>query len=350
MTILSSRDYTCIHPVVSSNSSNRNELCVELLEGKHGKSCLYYHGVHKLTEHYALHSAQNTYQAWDIEDLVSLGRKLRACPYFAARELMVGADIVFCPYNYLLDPQIRESMEINLKGQVVILDEAHNIEDSAREAVSFSVTESQLNAAREELDFMVNNNIRQKDHEHLRAVCYSLTNFNISVPPPRFADDYRVALQQTYTWTSENQADVSDTGAFFTKTKHKRNLRHKTVVHMLNFWCLNPAVAFSDLNDVRTIVLTSGTLSPMDSFSSELGVKFSIQLEANHVIRNSQVWVGTIGAGPNGRKLCATFQHTETFEFQDEVGALLLSVCQTVGQGILCFLPSYKVRKSLYFS
>lgn len=66
-------------------------------------------------------------------------------------------------------------MEINLKGQVVILDEAHNIEDCARESVSFSVTESQLRAAREELDSMVNNNIRQKDHEHLRAVCYSLT-------------------------------------------------------------------------------------------------------------------------------------------------------------------------------
>ncbi|NXL93809.1 FANCJ protein, partial [Alectura lathami] len=433
MTILSSRDYTCLHPVVAGSSSNRNELCVELLEGKHGKSCLYYHGVHKLSEHYALQSAHNTYQAWDIEDLVSLGKKLRACAYFAARELMVGADIVFCPYNYLLDPQIRESMEINLKGQVVILDEAHNIEDSAREAVSYSVTESQLRAAREELDFMVNNNIRQKDHEQLRAVCYSLTNWlqesssqlvetgyetsrqvwsgkemldilhkmgitSITFPllqkhlsavlekeekismfgkeevieipivssatqivlkglfmvllclfkdKSRYADDYRVALQQTYAWTNEDQPDVSDTSAFFTKTKRKRNLRHKTVVHMLNFWCLNPAVAFSDLHDVRTIVLTSGTLSPMDSFSSELGVKFSIQLEANHVIRNSQVWVGTIGAGPNGRKLCATFQHTETFEFQDEVGALLLSVCRTVGQGILCFLPSYKLLDKL---
>ncbi|NXC41899.1 FANCJ protein, partial [Penelope pileata] len=433
MTILSSRDYTCIHPVVSSSSSNRNELCVELLEGKQGKSCPYYHGVHKLSEHYALQSAHNIYRAWDIEDLVSLGKKLRACAYFAARELMVGADIVFCPYNYLLDPQIRESMEINLKGQVVILDEAHNIEDSAREAVSYSVTESQLRAAREELDFMVNNNIRQKDHEHLRAVCYSLTNWlqesssqlvetgyetsckvwsgkemlnilhnmgitSITFPilqkhlsavmekeekvsmfgkeelieipivssatqivlkglfmvlfclfkdKSRYADDYRVALQQTYAWTNENQLDASDTSAFFAKTKHRRNLRHKTVVHMLNFWCLNPAVAFSELNDVRTIVLTSGTLSPMDSFSSELGVKFSIQLEANHVIRNSQVWVGTIGAGPNGRKLCATFQHTETFEFQDEVGALLLSVCRTVGQGILCFLPSYKLLDKL---
>ncbi|KFZ64989.1 Fanconi anemia group J protein, partial [Antrostomus carolinensis] len=433
MTILSSRDYTCIHPVVSNSGSNRNEMCVELLEGKHGKSCLYYHGVHKLSEHHALQSAHGMYQAWDIEDLVSLGKKLRACAYFAARELMVGADIVFCPYNYLLDPQIRESMEINLKGQVVILDEAHNIEDCARESVSYGVTESQLIAAREELDFMVNNNIRQKDHEALRGVCCSLTNWlressgqlvergyetsckvwsgkemitilhkmgitdiafpilqkqlaailekeekvsvlgreeliEIPVVSPatqivlkglfmvllclfkdksRYADDYRVALQQTYAWMNENQLDVSDSSALFTRPKHKRNLRQKTVVHMLNFWCLNPAVAFSDLSDVRTIVLTSGTLSPMDSFSSELGVKFSIQLEANHVIRNSQVWVGTIGAGPSGRKLCATFQHTETFEFQDEVGALLLSVCQTVGQGILCFLPSYKLLDKL---
>ncbi|KAJ7422146.1 Fanconi anemia group J protein like protein [Willisornis vidua] len=433
MTILSSRDHTCIHPVVSSSASNRNELCVELLEAKHGKSCAYYHGVHKLSEHHALQSAHGVYQAWDIEDLVSLARKLRACAYFAARELMVGADIVFCPYNYLLDPQIRETMDINLKGQVVILDEAHNIEDCARESVSFGVTESQLRAAREELDFMVSNDIRRKDHEPPRAVCCSLGNWlqessgqleereyessckvwsgkemltflhkmgitgitfpilqkhltavlekeekmsvhgreelvEIPVVSPatqivlkglfmvllclfkensRFADDYRVALQQTYTWTSENQQEDSDSSSFFARPRHRKKSRQKTLVHMLNFWCLNPAVAFSDLSEVRTIVLTSGTLSPMDSFSSELGVKFSIQLEANHVIRNSQVWVGTVGAGPSGRRLCATFRHTETFEFQDEVGALLLEVCQAVGQGILCFLPSYKMLDKL---
>lgn len=54
--------------------------------------------------------------------------------------------------------------------------------------------------------------------------------------------------------------------------------------------CVCFAQTFSDLRDsVKTIVLTSGTLSPMASFSSELGVKFSIQLEANHVINKSQV-------------------------------------------------------------
>lgn len=63
-----------------------------------------------------------------------------------------------------------------------------------------------------------------------------------------------------------------------------------------------------------------------------------------------QVWVGTVGEGPQGRKLCATFQHTETYAFQDEVGALLLKVCQVVAKGVLCFLPSYKVNTTKTFS
>ncbi|XP_069082547.1 Fanconi anemia group J protein isoform X2 [Pleurodeles waltl] len=432
MTILSSREHTCVHPEIHSN---KNEKCVELLEAKDGRSCRFFHGVQKvkMNEQNMLQFKHGLYKAWDIEELVGLGKKLRACPYFAARELMIEADIVFCPYNYLMDPQIRESMEIDLKDQVVILDEAHNIEDSAREAASYSVTEAQLIDTREEIETMVKYNIRCDDHLPLLAVCCSLTNWiresvghlvereyessckvwsgkemvtilhnmgitratfpnlqrnlakviekeeNVTLvhgqeeavkihtisaqsqmvlksiflvldflfrQDSRFAEDYRVALQQSYIWTS--QQDVPDANGFFARPKNRRTARQKSAVFMLNFWCLNPAVAFSDLSGiVRTIVLTSGTLSPMGSFSSELDVKFSIQLEANHVINKSQVWVGTIGAGPKGRKLCATFQHTETFDFQDEVGALLLSVCQTVSHGVLCFLPSYKMLDKL---
>ncbi|XP_030896805.1 Fanconi anemia group J protein [Leptonychotes weddellii] len=393
MTILSSRDHTCVHPEVVGNF-NRKEKCMELLDGKNGKSCYFYHGVHKISDQHTLQTLQGMCKAWDIEELVSLGKKLKACPYYTARELIEDAHIIFCPYNYLLDAQIRESMDINLKEQIVILDEAHNIEDCARESASYSVTEVQLRFARDELDSMVNNNIRKKDHEPLRAVCYSLINLSrilghfsavlqkeekvlpmhgkeeARVVPiisastqimlkglfmvfdylfrqnSRFADDYKVAIQQTYSWI--NQIDTSDKNGFFALAKNKKRSRQKIAVHVLNFWCLNPAVAFSDINGkVWTIVLTSGTLSPMKSFSSELGVTFTIQLEANHVINNSQVWVGTIGSGPKGRNLCATFQHTETFEFQDEVGELLLSVCQTVSQGILCFLPSYKLLEKL---
>ncbi|CAJ0926515.1 unnamed protein product, partial [Ranitomeya imitator] len=104
----------------------------------------------------------------------------------------------------------------------------------------------------------------------------------------RFAEDYRVALQQSYTWTSKQ--DVADENGFFARPKNRRSIRQRTLIYTLNFWCLNPAVAFSELSgNARSIVLTSGTLSPMGSFSSELGVKFSIQLEASHVIQKSQL-------------------------------------------------------------
>ncbi|KAL1778558.1 Fanconi anemia group J protein, partial [Sigmodon hispidus] len=442
MTVLSSRDHTCVHPEVVGNF-NRNEKCMELLDVKQGnwngnctvkgKSCYFYHGVHKISNQQTLQSFQGMSTAWDIEELVTLGRQLKACPYYTARELIDDADIIFCPYNYLLDAQIRESMDIKLKEQVVILDEAHNIEECARESASYSVTEVQLRFARDELDSLVNSNVRKKNHEPLRDVCYNLINWLetnsehlverdyessckiwsgnemllnlykmgitsatfpvlqrhfsavlqkeekvtsvydkedvIQLPiisastqimlkglfmvldylfrdNGRFADDYKIAIQQTYSWT--NQIAVFDKNGVLALPKNKKHSRQKIGVNVLNFWCLNPAVAFSDINDkVRTIVLTSGTLSPLKSFSSELGVTFSIQLEANHVISNSQVWVGTVGSGPKGRNLCATFQHTETFEFQDEVGMLLLSVCQTVSQGILCFLPSYKLLEKL---
>lgn len=57
-------------------------------------------------------------KAWDIEDLVSLGKRLRSCPYYAARELMQSAYIIFCPYNYLLDPMIRESVSIEMNVEL----------------------------------------------------------------------------------------------------------------------------------------------------------------------------------------------------------------------------------------
>ena len=37
----------------------------------------------------------------------------QACPYFAARQLRETADIVFCPYNYLIDPLIRQSVGVS---------------------------------------------------------------------------------------------------------------------------------------------------------------------------------------------------------------------------------------------
>lgn len=77
-------------------------------------------------------------QVLDIEDLVSLGKEKKFCPYYMSQYMAEQADIVFSPYNYVLDERIRlanETLVLILKKGIVVFDEAHNIpqfcEDSA---------------------------------------------------------------------------------------------------------------------------------------------------------------------------------------------------------------------------
>ncbi len=141
----------------------------------------------------------------------------------------------------------------------------------------------------------------------------------------RHRDDYRVALTKTQVRGGRNVAGAPASRPAFGMWLGKGRtasgaappppeFRHTVTV---NFWCLNPAVSFLDLKDsLHSVVLTSGTLSPMASFSTELDVRFPLQLEASHVIDRRQVWIGTLGRGPTGHSLNATFRSAETFGFQ----------------------------------
>lgn len=51
----------------------------------------------------------------DIEDLVSLGKKLKCCPFFVSKDQVEKADIVFMPYNYLLDAKVRSVNNVSMK-------------------------------------------------------------------------------------------------------------------------------------------------------------------------------------------------------------------------------------------
>lgn len=51
------------------------------------------------------------------------------CPFFLSREMADSADILFMPYQYLLDGRTRATLDkIPWENSVVIFDEAHNVE------------------------------------------------------------------------------------------------------------------------------------------------------------------------------------------------------------------------------
>jgi Rad3-related DNA helicase len=77
------------------------------------------------------------------------------------------------------------------------------------------------------------------------------------------------------------------------------------VVVKLALWCLNPAVAFAALSaESHSVVLTSGTLSPMTSFASEVScstvrckwMQYSVSFKKNASC-NTVVQVKSMPAG-----------------------------------------------------
>lgn len=56
-----------------------------------------------------------------------------------------------------------------------------------------------------------------------------------------------------------------------------------------------------------------------------------------------QVWATAVGVGPNAVNLSGSYSNTSKFDYQDELGQLVLRVCSTVPHGILCFFPSYRL-------
>ena len=52
----------------------------------------------------------------DIEDLAQLGRKEKACPYYATRYSIPTSQLVTMPYSMLLSKKTRESLGIQVKN------------------------------------------------------------------------------------------------------------------------------------------------------------------------------------------------------------------------------------------
>ena len=91
----------------------------------------------------------------DIESLRKNGEKRKLCPYYVSREMAANADLIFLPYNYLVDPRIRKTLAINLEQSAVIIDEAHNVLKIFEDSSSISFTGKDVAVAISELDYIL---------------------------------------------------------------------------------------------------------------------------------------------------------------------------------------------------
>lgn len=149
---LSSRQRLCINPGVARLGSVAaiNDRCAELQKPKSANNCAFLPGAEKISQ---THQFRDTALATlpDIEDLHQLGKTLQVCPYYASRTAIPGAEVITLPYPLLLQQSARDALGIKLEGNVVVIDEAHNIMDAVANVYAAEVRLSELRRARQML-------------------------------------------------------------------------------------------------------------------------------------------------------------------------------------------------------
>ncbi|KAJ8245621.1 hypothetical protein GJAV_G00272710 [Gymnothorax javanicus] len=113
----------------------------------------------------------------DIEQLVALGRELKACPYYGGRLAVPAAQLVVLPYQTLLHEATRKASGIKLKDQVVIIDEAHNLTDTITCIHSSELTGAQVCCAHSQLSQYqerYRNRLKAKNLMYIKQILFVL--------------------------------------------------------------------------------------------------------------------------------------------------------------------------------
>ncbi|XP_053368397.1 regulator of telomere elongation helicase 1 [Clarias gariepinus] len=428
--VLGSREQLCINQDVLKQESNHVK--VHLCRAKVStRSCVFYNNVdEKSTDKDIINSIL------DVEDLVKAGKKQRVCPYYLSRSLKQHADLIFMPYNYLLDPKSRRAHNIELKGAVVIFDEAHNVEKMCEESTSFDLTPYDLTSAIDAVDKLLREQAsdigKGESSEEFSGESLS-SGLNLDITTIAKIKQVLMDLEITindFEMPSNNQG-ITKPGSFIyelfkkahvnydTKTaiveameqitgylagkpgiflntsglqkvadiiqlvfavepaeggvpSHKGNTMQQFKVHIhpdtsnfkkkqttdlwassntkkqgnvLSYWCFSPGFSMQDLlrQEVRCIILTSGTLSPLSSFTCEMQIPFPVCLENPHVIQKDQIFVSIVDKGPDGVQLSTAFDRRFLPENMASLGNTIVNLCRVVPHGLLVFFPSYPV-------
>ncbi|CAN1836439.1 Regulator of telomere elongation helicase 1 homolog [Linum perenne] len=160
MVILGSREQLCIHEEVSKlHGKAQTNACRHISRNRGKRQCAHFCQA----SDYVKQNPHIGDEPVDIEDLVNIGKRFGPCPYYISRELHKVVDILFAPYNYLIDRSNRKSLTVDWENSVLIFDEAHNLEGICADAASFDLPAGLLTACISEAQTLIDLSVFRKD-------------------------------------------------------------------------------------------------------------------------------------------------------------------------------------------
>lgn len=279
-------------------------------------------------------------------------RKHRVCPFEFSIELAYAVDAIICDYNYIFDPRVslKRLMEDQKKKTAILVDEAHNLVDRAREMYSADIHKSAHLQLKREFKNSSLGTAAKVINEHLLQVKKSEDFLRKDLDKDlvelleRFITEAEVELIQN---EHELLLDTYFAAKNFVKIAELYNEQFITYVEVqksevrIKLFCLDPSEQILKMGKgFKARVFFSATLSPAGYYKDLLGGQpddYVVSIPSPFARENSEVIIQPLSTRYRDReKTMVPMVHF----FKD--------VIDKVDGNFLIFFPSYQYMRNAY--
>ncbi|MEM4948687.1 MAG: helicase C-terminal domain-containing protein [Candidatus Jordarchaeales archaeon] len=311
-----------------------------------------------------------------VESLLSYGESRNICPYYLAKLLSQVCKVVIGSYNYLfLDPAF--------KGGIIVMDEAHNIEDFCKEVKSYLLSKKTVERAIDEvkevdrpwasdveaflaflLRFFNHADFKRDELLTKSAVLREMEENGVTLERiEEFLEGWplilniqreliakrgrvvildRMRVAQVYSFIEAFMSSNEGVYVGFWNVEDEEN-------PSLEWICLDPRIAFDEImsEKPRAVILTSGTLSPLEGVAARLGVPDAFKKSYPSVIARENIMVLAVGRGPSGHTLTTKYEARGDEKTILEYGEAVVRIVKNIPNGTIVFFPAYHVMDQM---
>ncbi len=294
-------------------SDRKREVRRSIDEGEESDACPYYAGL--------LQTDLNEIKPWftknvpTVDETMDYCREREICPYELTKALMPDASLVTAPYIYFFLPfirkQLKEWMGVELSDLIVIIDEAHNLPDYARELSSSEITKITLERAKKESREF--NDPKLQTDDTISDFCDLFENILLNtvrefvvdqdglIPPSEVRTELLHSLGMNTNQLKGIIKDLKVQGEIVQEKRREDKELPRSYINslasFLSFWfsiesedyiklvnggenpsleafCLDPSNVTSILNSCHSSIHQSATLEPLDEYSDSIGLPY----------------------------------------------------------------------------
>ncbi len=296
--------------------------------------------------------------------VIELAKKHTVCPFEFALDLSLWVECIICDYNYVFDPNVylKRFFDNGNDGYVVLVDEAHNLIDRAREMYSAELSSQQIKNLRKEL-----RNRLKKVYTVLGKITTWMKKQGTTCeeeqkpiaerdPPLDLCSLLKRFAKLSEEWLLLNKpapfrAQLLDTyfeARTFLKTADRYDRNYATCYTQtgrdlcVKLFCIDPARHLREtLEKFRSAIFFSGTLNPMQYFIESFGcddVAETLALPSPFDQNELCVMVAS--------RVSTLFKH-RTYT-KSAVTNAICSIVDAKKGNYLMFFPSYEYMRMIY--